>query len=216
MLRFDGGHYIVVRHMEEARIVCEYIEGRGSREAFLGHFANAVSPGFDPDVHLQRVGVANQTTMLARESLAIAEAVGASIARARGVAARADFRTFDTICSATQERQDAVLALLEEPLDAMVVIGGFNSSNTISLAALCAERVPTYHIEDASGIDPDARSVHFRVAGVQHVEETKADWLPTEGPVCIGLTAGASTPNNKIGEAVARILATRGLVLEPA
>ncbi|HEX9484940.1 MAG TPA: 4-hydroxy-3-methylbut-2-enyl diphosphate reductase [Gemmatimonadaceae bacterium] len=216
MLRFPGGHYIVVRHMDEARMVCEYIEGRGSRDEFLAHFANAVSPGFDPDVHLQRVGVANQTTMLARESLAIAEAVGASIERARGVAARADFRTFDTICSATQERQDAVLALLEEPLDAMVVIGGFNSSNTISLAALCAERVPTYHIEDASGIDPEARTVHFRVAGVQHVEETKADWLPAEGPVRIGLTAGASTPNNKIGEAVARILATRGLALQPA
>lgn len=217
MLRYPGGHYIVVRHMDEARMVCEHIEGRGSREEFLVHFANAISPGFDPDVHLRRVGVANQTTMLARESLAIADAVGASMERARGAEARAaDFRTFDTICSATQERQDAVLALLEEPLDAMVVIGGFNSSNTISLAALCAERVPTYHIEDASGIDPDVRTVHFRVAGVQHVEETKTDWLPAEGPVRIGLTAGASTPNNKIGEAVARILATRGLVLQPA
>ncbi|HEY2025724.1 MAG TPA: 4-hydroxy-3-methylbut-2-enyl diphosphate reductase, partial [Gemmatimonadaceae bacterium] len=123
------------------------------------------------------------------------------------------FRTFDTICSATQERQDAVLALLDQPLDAMIVIGGFNSSNTISLAALCAERVPTYHIEDASGIDPDAGTVHFRVAGVRHVEETLSGWMPADGPVRIGVTAGASTPNNKIGETVARILATRGLVL---
>jgi 4-hydroxy-3-methylbut-2-enyl diphosphate reductase len=104
------------------------------------------------------------------------------------------------------------MALLDEPLDAMIVIGGFNSSNTISLAALCAERVPTYHIEDASGIDPDAGTVRFRVAGVKHVEEMREGWMPAGRPVRIGVTAGASTPNNKIGETVARILATRGLV----
>ena len=127
-----------------------------------------------------------------------------------------DFRTFDTICSATQERQDAVIALLEEPLTVMVVIGGFNSSNTISLAALCAERVPTFHIEDANGIDPETGTVHFREAGVKHVESTRTGWLPGEGPVRVGVTAGASTPNNKIGETVARILATRGLVLQTA
>ena len=214
MSRHADGHYVVVRHMDEARIVCDYIEGKGSRDAFLATFSKAVSPGFDPDLHLRRVGVANQTTMLAKESLAIGEEVGRAIARARGPEARAtDFRTFDTICSATQERQDAVMALLEEPLDVMIVIGGFNSSNTISLAALCAERVPTYHIEDAAGVDPDAHTIHFRVAGVKHVEETRADWLPAHGPVRIGITAGASTPNNKIGEAVARVLATRDLTV---
>jgi 4-hydroxy-3-methylbut-2-enyl diphosphate reductase len=106
-----------------------------------------------------------------------------------------------------------VIALLDEQLDAMVVIGGFNSSNTISLAALCAERVPTFHIEDASGIDPDAGTIHFRVAGVKHVEDTREGWMPAGRPLRIGVTAGASTPNNKIGETVARILATRGLVL---
>ncbi|MEO8335850.1 MAG: 4-hydroxy-3-methylbut-2-enyl diphosphate reductase [bacterium] len=214
VLKYPGGSYIVVRHMDEARIVCEYIEGRGTREEFLARFAVPSSPGFDPDIHLRRIGVANQTTMLAKESLAIGEEVGQAIARARGDEARAsDFRTFDTICSATQERQDAVNALLEEPLDAMIVIGGFNSSNTISLAALCAEYVPTYHIEDASGIDPDARTVHYRKAGVHHEEDTRVDWLRAEGPVRIGVTAGASTPNNKIGETVARILETRGLVV---
>ena len=214
--KYPEGHYLVVRHMDEAREVCAYIEGQSDRATFLARFASAASPGFDPDLHLRRIGVANQTTMLAKESLAIGEEVGRAIARARGdEARRTDFRTFDTICSATQERQDAVLELLEEPLDAMVVIGGFNSSNTISLAALCAERVPTYHIEDADGIDPDARTVHFRVAGVKHVEATTRDWLPASGPLRIGVTAGASTPNNKIGETVGRILATRGLALEP-
>jgi 4-hydroxy-3-methylbut-2-en-1-yl diphosphate reductase len=217
VLKYPGGAYLVVRDMSEAREVCDYVEGRGDRDAFLTKFARAASPGFDPDVHLRRIGVANQTTMLARESLAIGEEVGQAIERARGAEARAtDFRTFDTICSATQERQDAVIALLEEPLTAMIVIGGFNSSNTISLAALCDERVPTYHIEDASGIDPEAGTIHFRRAGVKHVEDTVTDWLPAEGPVRIGLTAGASTPNNKIGETVARILATRGLVLQTA
>ncbi len=214
VMKYPGGSYLVVRDMGEAREVCDYIEGRGDREAFLAKFARAASHGFDPDVHLRRIGVANQTTMLAKESLAIGEEVGQAMARARGAEARAtDFRTFDTICSATQERQDAVIALLEEPLDAMIVIGGFNSSNTISLAALCAERVPTYHIEDAEGLAPDAGTVHFRVAGVKHVEETREGWLPMDRPVRIGVTAGASTPNNKIGETVARILATRGLVL---
>jgi 4-hydroxy-3-methylbut-2-enyl diphosphate reductase len=152
--------------------------------------------------------------MLARESLAIGELIGRSMTRAHGEEyAAKNFRTFDTICSATQERQDAVLALLEEPLDAMVVIGGFNSSNTISLAALCAGRVPTYHIEDAAGLDPDAGTVHYRVAGVKHVEETRGGWLPADRPVRVGVTAGASTPNNKIGETVGRILAARGLTI---
>jgi 4-hydroxy-3-methylbut-2-en-1-yl diphosphate reductase len=216
VMKYPGGSYLVVRDMTEAREVCEYVEGRGDRATFLAKFAKAASPGFDPDVHLRRIGVANQTTMLAKESLAIGEEVGQAIARARGEDARAtDFRTFDTICSATQERQDAVTALLEQPLTAMVVIGGFNSSNTISLAALCAERVPTYHIEDASGIDPEAGTVHYRRAGIKHVEVTETGWLPASGPVCVGVTAGASTPNNKIGETVARILATRGLVLQP-
>jgi 4-hydroxy-3-methylbut-2-enyl diphosphate reductase len=213
VMKYPNGHYLVVRQMDEAREVCDYIEGRGNRDAFISRFGKAASPGFDPDVHLRRIGVANQTTMLAKESLAIGEEVGQAISRARGAGARlTDFRTFDTICSATQERQDAVRALLEEPLDAMVVIGGFNSSNTISLAALCAERVPTYHIEDAAGLDPEAGTVHVRVAGVTHVEEIREGWLPEHGPVRVGVTAGASTPNNKIGETVARILATRGLV----
>jgi 4-hydroxy-3-methylbut-2-enyl diphosphate reductase len=207
------GHYLIVRDMNEARLVCDFIEGKLDASAVSSHFApHAVSPGFDPLIHLIKIGVANQTTMLAGESLAIGREIGAAIARARGEGARAeDFRTFDTICSATQERQDAVMELLSEPLDVMIVIGGFNSSNTISLAALCAERVPTYHVESASAIDPESRSIRFRRPGIKHVEEETSDWLPASGAVRVGLTAGASTPNNKIGEAIVRILATRGL-----
>jgi len=208
--RYPGGHYLVVRDMTEAQLVCAYIEGRGTRQEFMARFVRAVSPGFDPDLHLRRIGVANQTTMLARESLAIGEEVGRSVARRYGDDYRAEnFRTFDTICSATQDRQDAVQELLRESLDAMVVIGGYNSSNTISLAALCAEQVPTYHIEDATSIHPEARRIVFRPAGVIHSEASAVDWIPDRPGVRIGLTAGASTPNNKIGETVARIFATR-------
>jgi 4-hydroxy-3-methylbut-2-enyl diphosphate reductase len=212
-VRKHEGHYLIVRDMQEARVVCDFIEGRLDAGILMTKLGHAASPGFQPSKHLQRVGVANQTTMLASESLAIAEAVGQSIATARGAAARdADFRTFDTICSATQERQDAVTELLREPLDAMVVIGGFNSSNTISLAALCADQVPTFHVESPEGIDPDSGSVHYRTPGVHHHEADEARWL-RPGVVRIGITAGASTPNSKIGEAVIRILATRGLEL---
>jgi 4-hydroxy-3-methylbut-2-enyl diphosphate reductase len=209
--KYPDAHYLIVRHMDEARLVCDFIEGRVDAATILSTFAKAVSPGFDPDRHLRKIGVANQTTMLARESLAIGEEVGAAIARARGEEARAtDFRSFDTICSATQERQDAVRELLDADVDLMIVIGGFNSSNTISLAALCAERVPTYHIETSAAIDPDAGTIHYRLAQIMHVESDASGWLP-DGAVKVGITAGASTPNNKIGDVVARVLATRGL-----
>jgi 4-hydroxy-3-methylbut-2-enyl diphosphate reductase len=219
VMRYPGRHYLIVRDMNEAEYVCGYIEslgqGRATSEdaaALLANFALATSPGFDPARDLQRIGVANQTTMLARESLAIGEAVGAAMQRGFGEAYRsANFRTFDTICSATQERQDAVRELLDESLNAMVVIGGYNSSNTISLAALCAERAPTYHVESAAAIDPDAGAIAYRVAGIHHHEAVASDWMPRSGPVRIGVTAGASTPNSMIGEVVTQVLATRGL-----
>jgi len=215
--KYPGGKYLVVRDMNEARMVCDYIEERekeeGRRERFLEHFKGKMSPGFDPDRDLQRVGVANQTTMLSGESLAIAAEVGKSMVRRWGQAAASEhFRTFDTICSATQERQDAVLKLIAEPLDLMVVIGGYNSSNTTHLAAICNDKVPTYHIEDATCIDVEHGSIRFRPVGIHSQEEAREAWLP-EGRLTIGITAGASTPNNKIGETIERIAALRGVPL---
>jgi 4-hydroxy-3-methylbut-2-en-1-yl diphosphate reductase len=213
--KYSDRHYLVVRDMAEARIVCDYIEGRGDRAEFLTRFTKAASPNFDPDRDLTRIGVANQTTMLARESLAIGDEVGQAMARAHGDEYRAaNFRTFDTICSATQDRQDAVEALLKEPLDVMLVVGGYNSSNTLSLAAICAKVVTTYHVEDAACLDVAAGSIRHRPAGA-HDEIETTEWLPV-GPVRVGITAGASTPNNKIGEAVARVFATRGVTIEEA
>ncbi|HEX9085850.1 MAG TPA: 4-hydroxy-3-methylbut-2-enyl diphosphate reductase [Gemmatimonadaceae bacterium] len=209
--KYEGGQYLIVRNIDEAGLVCDFIEGRLSASALVERFAHATSPNFDPERDLRRIGVANQTTMLARESLAIGELVGHSMARARGDEyAMENFRTFDTICSATQERQDAVVELLREPLDVMVVIGGYNSSNTMSLAALCSETVRTYHVEDADDIDPDSGTIRHRPLGAKEDVES-SDWLSRTDQVRVGVTAGASTPNNKIGEAVGRIFATRGI-----
>jgi 4-hydroxy-3-methylbut-2-enyl diphosphate reductase len=209
--KYPGGQYLIVRNLDEAQVVCDFVEGRLSASALMERFAHAASPNFDPARDLRRIGVANQTTMLARESLAVGELVGKSMARAHGEEyAKSNFRTFDTICSATQERQDAVVDLLREPLDAMVVIGGYNSSNTMSLAALCSETVRTFHVEDAEDIDPDAVTIRHRPLGAK-VETEESNWLPAGRPLRIGVTAGASTPNNKIGEAVGRIFASRGI-----
>jgi 4-hydroxy-3-methylbut-2-en-1-yl diphosphate reductase len=213
-----GGKYIVVRDMAEAELVLAYIEGRPDalpKERFQRHFREKASPGFDPDRDLQRIGVANQTTMLATESLAIAAAVGESLARRYGRDELPQhFRSFDTICSATQERQDAVLDMMREPPDVMVVIGGYNSSNTNHLAHLCREYTTTFHIADATCIDPAAGTIRHKPELAQNApERTDADWLPA-GAFSLGLTAGASTPNNKIGETLERILATRGIALD--
>ncbi len=209
-----GGRYVIVRHMDEARLLMDYIEQNEnalSREDLMEHFAEKASPDFDPDEHLIRVGAANQTTMLSTESLAIAEAVGESVARRYGEESKPDhFRSFDTICSATQERQDAVMQMMEDPPDIMMVIGGYNSSNTNHLAHLCREYTTTYHISDATCIDPAAGTIrHKPVLDADAPEEEVRGWLP-EGPVTIGFTAGASTPNNKIGQTLERILAARG------
>jgi 4-hydroxy-3-methylbut-2-enyl diphosphate reductase len=209
--KYTGAQYFIVRNIEEAGLVCEFIENRLSSQALMERFAHAASPNFDPARDLRRIGVANQTTMLARESLAIGELVGQSMARAHGSDyATENFRTFDTICSATQERQDAVVDLLREPLDVMVVIGGYNSSNTLSLAALCSESVRTFHVQDADDIDPESGRIRHRPLGSKEEAES-ADWLPAKSPLRVGVTAGASTPNNKIGEAVGRIFASRGI-----
>lgn len=217
-LKHPGGKYVIVRNMDEARLVMDYIEGSAdalSRDAFVEHFGGKVSDGFDPATDLERIGVANQTTMLASESLAIADAVRDSLIQRYGEDAIDEhFRSFDTICSATQERQDAVLEMMQDPPDIMVVIGGYNSSNTNHLAHLCREYTTAYHICDADRIDVEARSIRHKPeldAGADEVEV--ADWLP-DGPVSIGVTAGASTPDIKIGETVERILTSRGI--EPA
>ena len=204
-----GGHFLVVLDKDEAAIACDFIRDGGDAGAFLDRFRGAVSPGFDPARDLERIGCANQTTMLMSESLAIAEMFRqAMITRYGEDAIGGHFRAFDTICSATQERQDAVIAMLgESELSLMVVIGGYNSSNTCNLARICAERVPTYHIAEPDCL-VSAAEIRHRPIGVPSTatvaEHTTRDWIP-EGPIRIGLTAGASTPNNIVGQVIERL-----------
>jgi 4-hydroxy-3-methylbut-2-enyl diphosphate reductase len=207
--QYPNGHFLIVLDREEAAVVCDYIANGGDTTAFLERFGKAVSPGFDPAQHLQRVGCANQTTMLMTESLEIGEMVRAAMAARYGADALPNvFRAFDTICSATQERQDAVVALLDEhALNLMVVIGGYNSSNTCNLAKICAERCPTFHIADPSCLESATRIRHRPVGAPSTAtvpEIVSLDWLPA-GTVTLGLTAGASTPNNIVGRVVTRL-----------
>jgi 4-hydroxy-3-methylbut-2-enyl diphosphate reductase len=209
-LKYPQGRYIVVLDREEAAYVCNYIRHGGDAAAFLARFAGAVSPGFNPDTDLVRIGCANQTTMLMSESLEIGEMFGAAMRDRFGEAALAThFRAFDTICSATQERQDAVEALLDtERIDLMMVVGGYNSSNTCNLARICAARVRTYHIADPSCLLSADRIRHRPVGAPSTVkadEVVTEHWLPADGRVVVGLTAGASTPNNIVGQVIETI-----------
>jgi len=211
-LTHDGGHYLCVRDTQEAVWVCDFIRGRLSAAELLEKLGHAASPGFDPQAHLQRVGLANQTTMLMSESVRIQEMLRQALAERYGEAELpARFRVMDTICSATQDRQDAVLRMLEDDgLDVMLVIGGYNSSNTMALARICAERLPTYHV---SGPECLAGTALRHRPGAGGDEQQIEGWLPA-GPVTVGLTAGASTPNNVVGAVVERILALRGRTSE--
>lgn len=204
-LHSGAGHYLIVLDRQEAGLVCDYIRGNGSRDAFVDRFAPASSPGFDPDRDLQRIGCANQTTMLSSESLEVGDMFRRAIEDRYGAAElRARFRAFDTICSATQDRQDAVRALLDEqPVDLMLVIGGLNSSNTCNLARICAERVTTYHIADPQGL-VSAREIRHKPVG-RTDEVVTSGWLPEAAAVRVGLTSGASTPDNLVAAAIRRL-----------
>jgi 4-hydroxy-3-methylbut-2-en-1-yl diphosphate reductase len=202
-----GGRYLVVYDKAEAALVCDYIRSGGDRDAFLEQFRGAASPGFDPDTDLARVGLANQTTMLMSESLEIGDLFRHAVRDRYGEAdLEARYRAFDTICSATQDRQDAVIQLLAiERLDLMVVVGGYNSSNTCNLARICDEKVPTYHIADPTCL---ASAGLIRHRAVITKEETETEgWLPAAGPVRVGLTSGASTPDNLVELVIGRLAA---------
>ncbi len=207
-LTHPEGRYLCVRDRNEAQLVCDFIGGRLVAGVLVERLGAAASAGFDPERDLQKIGVANQTTMLMSESLAIQEMLRQAMLDRWGASGlESRFRAFDTICSATQDRQDAVLRMLDEGgLTLMVVIGGYNSSNTQALARICGERLPSFHISGADRIE--GNTIRHRNVGVGQ-ETTTSDWLPP-GPITVGITAGASTPNNVVGEAIERILALRG------
>ncbi len=210
-----GGRYLVVFDRDEAERVCDFIRRRdpmdeAARSAFVERFGGAASSGFEPGRDLERIGLANQTTMLMSESLEIGEMLRAAMLERHGAdALGAHFQAFDTICSATQDRQDAVVTLLgTRQVDLMIVIGGYNSSNTCNLARICAESRPTFHIADPDCL-VSAGEIRHRPVGAK-AEVSTTPWLPPAGPVAIGLTSGASTPDNLMGAVVARLAGFAG------
>ncbi len=215
---YGTGHYLVVFDLAETDYVCNYILHGGDRNEFLNRFKGAHSPGFDPDLHLVAVGVANQTTMLRGETEEVQRRFQRAMQQKHGAEKVTEhFRFFDTICGATQDRQDALEKMLREPIDLLIVVGGYNSSNTSHLAEMGEKVLPTYFIKNAAMMESPALIRHWN----QHItaEVTTADWYRSAGSLTVGITAGASCPNNLIEDTIKRLFEFRGVdileVLQP-
>ena len=209
---YGSGHYLVVFTLAETDYVCNYILNGGDKNEFLEKFKGAYSAGFDPDLHLQAVGVANQTTMLRGETEEVQRRIkNAMIEKFGALEVEKHFRFFDTICGATQDRQDALQKLLREPMDLLIVIGGYNSSNTSHLAEMGEAKLPTYFIKNAAKMVSDKLIVHYDQH--KHNEVETPNWLPS-GKITVGVTAGASCPNNLIEDTIRRLFDLRGISVQ--
>ena len=207
-----SGHYLVVLTLEDVDFLCTYITDGGDRAQFLERFNGAHSEGFDPDLHLEAIGVANQTTMLRGETEEVQRRLKRAMIKRFGLDnVDQHFRFFDTICGATQERQDALQTLLARPMDLLIVVGGYNSSNTSHLAEMGEEKLPTFFIKNAGKMSSRDKIVHYDQH--QNTEVETADWLPNK-PLTIGITAGASCPNNLIEDAIKRLFELKGLSVD--
>lgn len=209
---YGNGHYLVVYNLAETDYVCNYILNGGNKQEFLEKFKGAFSPGFDPEQHLHAVGVANQTTMLRGETEEVQRRLKAVMIKKYGEAeVDRHFRFFDTICGATQDRQDALQKLLAQPLNLLLVIGGYNSSNTSHLAEMGEAKLPTYFIKNAAKMQSDQMIIHYDQH--QHQEVGTQNWLPP-GKITVGITAGASCPNNLIEDTIHRLFELRGISVQ--
>jgi 4-hydroxy-3-methylbut-2-en-1-yl diphosphate reductase len=209
---YGTGHYLVVYNLAETDYVCNFILNGGDKNEFLEKFKGAYSKGFDPDVHLEAVGVANQTTMLRGETEEVQRRIKNAMEKKYGPAEiDTHFRFFDTICGATQDRQDALQKLLREPMDLLIVIGGYNSSNTSHLAEMGEAKLPTYFIKNAAKMVSDKLIRHYDQHRKSEIET--GDWLPA-GQITVGITAGASCPNNLIEDTIRRLFELRGISVQ--
>lgn len=205
-----NGHYLIILTLADTDFVCDYIRGKISDADFKSRFGPSnVSVGFDPAVHLKQVGVANQTTMLKSETEEIQRRIMAVVNERDG--STANCQVFDTICGATQERQDALFEMLKEPMDMLLVIGGYNSSNTTHLVEIGQEELPTFFIRDASCIESLEQIVHFDLEQKSEITSQYNNLLDHEKHVVVGITAGASCPNNLIENTILRICELRGI-----
>lgn len=207
------GNYLVIFTLEEVDYVCNYILHGGNKQEFLEKFTGSYSPNFDPDIHLTAIGVANQTTMLRNETEEFQHRLCSAMIQKYGAEnLSTHFRHFDTICGATQERQNALKDLLKEPLDLLLVLGGYNSSNTSHLAEMGEAVLPTYFINNASKIISDKVICHYNFHLGAEVE--KRDWLPSKENITLGITAGASCPSNLIENAIYRLFEIKNIPIE--
>ena len=202
-----AGKYLVVLNMEQAEYVADYILNGGNRNEFMAKFSHACSAGFDPDKDLEQIGIANQTTMLKSETEQFGKLFERTMMRKYGPdKLNQHFQSFNTICDATQERQDAMFQLVEEKLDLIVVIGGFNSSNTTQLQEIPTKRgIPSYHIDSGDRIHSGNQIEHRLHDGNLQLTE---NWLP-KGTITVGITSGASTPDKVVADVVEKILALK-------
>ena len=206
-----NGHYLVVLDLRETGLVRDFLLGKSGRSEFLEAFRGRFSEGFDPDLHLVRIGVANQTTMLREETESVQRMLREAVIARDGN--DTNFRLFDTICGATQERQDALKELLHGSLDLLLVVGGYNSSNTTHLAEIGEQKVPTWFVRNQECLVSSGEIRHYDLHLRDEVT-TRSPWLVQAGiPATIGITAGASCPNNLIEEVMLRVLTLRGEVL---
>jgi len=212
----DGsGHYLIVLTLDDVDYVCDYIRHGGDRDAFLTRFLGTTSLGFDPDLHLRSVGVANQTTMLKSETEELQRRIEAAIlerdSATQSAGTNDNFRVFDTICGATQERQDALFDLLANPPDILLVVGGYNSSNTSHLVEIGEARgIPSFFIKNASCLKSLEEIVHFDLS--HNAEQSSySSLLASDQPITIGITAGASCPANLIEDTILRAFSLRGI-----
>ncbi|HAT18773.1 MAG TPA: 4-hydroxy-3-methylbut-2-enyl diphosphate reductase [Verrucomicrobiales bacterium] len=203
------GHYLVVLTLEDADYICDYIRHGGNHDEFLTRFESATSDGFNPDLHLKELGVANQTTMLKSETEEIQRRISAAVRDRDGSSER--FQVFDTICGATQERQDALFEMLRAPLDILLVVGGYNSSNTSHLVEIGQEQLPTFFIRDASCLASLEKIANYDLKTKEEIESDYPSKLFDEGPVVLGVTAGASCPANLIEATILRAFELRGI-----
>ena len=206
---YGSGHYLVVFTLAETDYVCNYILNGGKKTEFLDKFKGAHSEGFDPDVDLKAIGVANQTTMLRGETEEVQRRLKNAMIQKHGTdQIEKHFRFFDTICGATQDRQDALEKLLREPINLLLVIGGYNSSNTSHLAEMGEAKLPTYFIKNAAKMVSESLIGHYDQHKGKEVETR--DWFPA-GKITVGITAGASCPNNLIEDTIRRLFELRGI-----
>ncbi len=201
-----GSPTVVVLDLKEARILADIITGTLGSGAFLESFGQKCSPGFDPDRHLKRIGVVNQTTMLASETREISEVLRRALADRYGDDRIGEHYadTSDTLCYATNENQNATNELVRQGADLALIVGGYNSSNTTHIVELCEERMPAYFIKDAGEIFSASRIRHF--VPKKRKVETSEPWLPEKRPVDVALSSGASCPDAVMDEVLIRVL----------